>query len=176
MTAATEGFGTALRARMSPDLQRKIAQQQHDEAREAAVESRRREAESAQWQERNLQAAAQQAVNAGEAMTPRLMNGEGLGRSPAEFVRQQYALMDIEDAQERARQAVAFRRWQAAQTANTTADMTAPTQLEVEHATRAEEQRQDEIRRGREVHHRRREIRGMIRADHSLRRQGLGGV
>lgn len=162
--SATEGFGAELRARMSPSLQRQIAQQEANEAREAAVESRRREQEREQWHERNLQAAAREAVERGESVIDALA-GRNLGRTPGEFVRQRYAIMDVEDAMERGRQAAAFRRWQAAQGAATSADTTAATQVELEHATRAEEQRAEEVRRGWKVRNRKRDVAGQVRAE-----------
>jgi hypothetical protein len=60
---------------------------------------------------RNTQAAIRQRLEAGEAATPALLRGEGLGRTPTEFVQYRTAMMDVDDARERAKYRREFEKW-----------------------------------------------------------------
>jgi hypothetical protein len=61
--------------------------------------------------------------------------GRGLGHTPAEFVAQRAAVMDMEDLQAAARESAAFRQWQQQQSADTSANIS---ELEHEAAVQRE--------------------------------------
>jgi hypothetical protein len=147
------GFGGSLRSQMSEQLQRRIAEQEAAEAREAAQEERARAQRAEVHQENAIQAAISQALENGEDFHPRMLRGERLGHTRQEFLAMQSARMDAEDAQLAARQQAAFRKWQAEQSASMSGD----TSAHVVEAERAEEQwRQDQrarnqVQRGRNL-------------------------
>jgi hypothetical protein len=67
-------------------------------------------------------------MDAGEQFSPRMLEGRGLGHTPSEFIALVNAKLDREAAQAAAREAQEFRRWQAEQSA----DVSAPTEAELE--------------------------------------------
>jgi hypothetical protein len=121
------GFGGSLRSMMSPQLQRKLSEQEDLEARELAREQREQRVRAEQFQETAIQAAVQAALEAGETFHPRMLRGERLGHTPSEFIAQRSAQMDIEDAQRQARRDAAIRKMMAelaeAESGDTTADL-----------------------------------------------------
>ena len=137
------GFGDSVRERMSPGLQRQIAEQEEAEAREAAKLERERAVRAETWRERSLQAAIAQAIADGENINPRrAMRGEGIGHSPQEFIEMMGSVQAAEDARAEALEARAYREWKAAREQGTFADTSAPTPEEVAAAVQ-EQQRTD---------------------------------
>jgi hypothetical protein len=137
------GFGGALRSQMSPQLQRRLAEEEDREARELAQEQREQRVRAEQFQETAIQGAIAMALEAGEAFHPRWLRGERLGNTTSEFIAQRAQMMDVEDAQREARQAVAYRKWQLEQSASLSGDTTADLVL----AERAERDGQETRRR-----------------------------
>jgi hypothetical protein len=121
------GFGGSIRSMMSDGLQRRLAEQEAAEAREAAQEERERALRAEAFRESNLQAAIAAALEAGEEFHPRMLRGERLGHTTSEFIAARSAQMDVEDAQLAARQRVAYNRFLAAQGELNSGDMSAPT-------------------------------------------------
>lgn len=133
------GWGDAVRERMSPALQAQIALDDQREQREAAKVERQREHDREQWHERALLGAANQAIAQGQPVTVhQRMTGEGLGHTPAEFIAQRHALMELEDAQHEADERRAFNRWKLERSAELSADTSAPTPAEAEMGARIE--------------------------------------
>jgi hypothetical protein len=164
------GFGDSIRERMSPALQQRLAWEEQAEARENAKIERQREIDREKWHERSILGAAQQAVDRGELITVhQRMSGEGLGHTPAEFIAERVALMDIEDMREENRRRAELRKFQLDQSADASFDVTAAedeksrwAQHHAEHAPAVAAKRQA-----------RREIWGIIKANESLKRTGL---
>jgi hypothetical protein len=132
------GFNGSATSQMSPSLLRQIALQEEAEARKAAEELRKREERAEEWQTRAVTAAIQDAMDRGEEFNPRMLDGRGLGHTPAEFVALVSARQDHEDMQAAARERQAFEAWKFQESVGTSADVSAPTPVELaEQATMA---------------------------------------
>ncbi len=137
------GFGDAsgIRSQMSEQLQRRLAVEDAREAQEAAKEARRQEQIAASYQERAIAAAIQEAHARGEMVSVHeayRTNGASLGHTVGEFIAQRHALMELEDAQQEAREAAEFRRWKLERSADMSRDSSAPTPAEAEMSARIE--------------------------------------
>jgi hypothetical protein len=121
------GFGGSLRSQMSPQLQRRIAEQEAAEAREAAQEERARAQRREDFEARNVQAAISQALETGEEFSPRMLRGQGYGRTRSEAIAYYSELQDMEDARAQVRERREFEQWQiqrsAAMSGDTSADL-----------------------------------------------------
>jgi hypothetical protein len=143
------GFNGALRSQMSPQIQRRLAEEEVREAREAAQEERERAQRVEDFQTRALQGAIAAAIERGEEVSPRVLRGRGeqLGHTPSEFVALVSAQQDREDAMAQARQQVAYRKWLVEQSDALSGD----TSVHTVEAQRAEEQKREEQRHRNQV-------------------------
>jgi len=131
-TGGFTGDPSSVRSGMSDGLRRQIAQNEEREARaQAKIESKRAERVAAFAESANQHAIAM-ALEAGEQFNPRMLHGEGLGHTPAELIELVSARQDVEDLRFEAAELEEFRRWKAQKTASTSADNSAPTQLQLE--------------------------------------------
>jgi colicin import membrane protein len=126
------GFGGSIRSRMSEDLQIRLEAVEAQDQMDAAKAEKDRKRRVEQFQERAQQAAIAAALEAGQAFHPRMLRGEGVGHTPAEFIAQAHARMDVEDAHAEAQAAADYRRWQREYYAGTSADTSAPTAQQLE--------------------------------------------
>jgi hypothetical protein len=153
------GFDSS-RSAMSEDLQIRLAAADAIQADEDAKAERARKQRVEALQERAQQAAIAAALAEGQAFSPKMLRGEGLGHRPSEFIAQRAAMMDIEDAHAEAQAAAEYRRWQAEHYAATSADTSAPTSLQLEEGAqmqaRARRHREREYERERAVREARR--------------------
>jgi hypothetical protein len=147
------GFGVSLRSQMSEGLQRRIAAEEAAEQRQMAAEQRERTQRAEAWQQNAITAAIQDALARGEEFSPKMLAGRGLGSTHSEFIQQRAALMDVEDAQIQARQAVAYRKWLQEQSDGMSGDTSAHTVLaeRAEEAEQREKRDRDLVRRGRQI-------------------------
>jgi hypothetical protein len=142
---------------MSDQLQRRLAAEEAQEAKEAAREERARAQRAEAHQENAIQAAISQALAEGREFSPRWLRGERVGHTTSEFIAARSAQMDVEDAQLAARQRVAYNRWLAQQGELHSADLSATT-IEAERAEEAwrEDQRaRSQVIRGRNLRRKR---------------------
>jgi hypothetical protein len=152
------GFGGSIRSMMSPGLQRRLAEQEAAEAREAKEQERFRAQRAEAHHEASIQAAIAQALEQGQEFNPRMLRGEGLGRTRAEAIQYYSAMQDREDVLAAAREQLAFRRWQAEQAALYSGDASADT-IQAERAEaqwRQDQRARNQVARGKEL--RRRQI------------------
>jgi hypothetical protein len=148
------GFGDSRASRLSEGLEVRAAaeQQMFDEAAAKAERERTRRAEL--FQERALQSAIAQAMEAGEHVNPRqAMRGLGIGHTPREFIQMRSAVMDREDAHLELVAHAAFVKWQREQAADMSGDTSAPTKeaLEAGHQMQARAKRYREREHDREL-------------------------
>jgi hypothetical protein len=136
------GFGGSLRSQMSPVLRRRLAEEEDREARQVREEERARAQRAEAFKESSIQGAIHQALENGEAFSPRWLRGEKLGHTTSEFIAQRAAQMDVEDAQREARRQAAIRKALAELERQDYGDTSAHT-IEAE---RAEEQRREDQR------------------------------
>jgi hypothetical protein len=147
------GFGGSLRSQMSPQVQRRIAEQEAAEAREAAQEERARAQRREDFETRNVQAAIAMAIENGQEWSPRMLRGQGYGRTRSEAIAYYSELQDMEDRRAEVREAKEFENWKIQRSASMSGDTSAHTT----EAERAEEQwRQDQrarnqVQRGRNL-------------------------
>jgi hypothetical protein len=106
------GFNNSLRSQMSPQLQRRIAEQEAAEAREAKAEERARAERREDLEARNIQAAIAQAIENGEEWSPRMLRGQGYGRTRAEAIAYFSGLQDMEDRKAELAERREFEQWQ----------------------------------------------------------------
>jgi hypothetical protein len=133
------GFNDSLRSGMSDQLRRLLAADDFRSQQEAAEIERQRAAHADLARERAIASLVAEAIERGEGVThQQRMSGEGLGRTPSEFVAQRAAIMDMEDAREEARRRSEFNRWQLQQSAAHTYDDTA---VQAEKGARAAQSR-----------------------------------
>ena len=120
------GFNGSIRDRMSPTLQRRLAQEEAAEAREIAQAERDQAAVRDELQSRNLVSAIVLAEDAGEWVdVARAMRDPSVvGHTHQEFLQMRSDLMDLEDIQAAAEDARAFRRWQTQRSDGLSADVT----------------------------------------------------
>ena len=147
------GFNSSLRSQMSPQLQRKLSEQEDREARELAEQQRERALRAEQFQESAMQAAIQAALEAGETFHPRMLRGAGLGHTTSEFIALRAAEMDREDAQREFRRQVVIRKALAELEGQDYGDTSAHT-IEAERAEKAAEREKrdrDLLQRGRQI-------------------------
>jgi hypothetical protein len=103
------GFNGVVRASMSPGLQRRIAEQEAEQAKADARAQRWREQRAEEA--RAVQSAIIEAAARGEDLNmPRALRGEGLGHTHGEFISLVSAQQDREDFEQQARERAAFRR------------------------------------------------------------------
>jgi hypothetical protein len=124
------GWNGSLRDRMSPSLQRRIAQAEIEEQREAARQERQRQAEAELREQRAYVAAMLAAEERGEFVDVRAVLGgdfTGVGHTRAEFLQLAVAQQDREDALAAAADRRAFEAWQLQRVGGATADTSAPT-------------------------------------------------
>jgi hypothetical protein len=178
------GFAAAgIRSRMSESLQRRLALDDAREQREAAQLERERAAAHADAQrERAIASLVAEAIERGDRVTMhQRATGEGLGRTPSEFIASRVALMDLQDRQAEAEERAAFNRWKVEQSAEWSADTSAPTPAELAEkaesaaraeraATHARSKRADARKRRIEAHERDRRTVALAR---SVNRLGL---
>jgi hypothetical protein len=131
---------------MSPELQRTIAEAEAAERREAAKEGELRQLRTERLEENAFHAAVQEAISRGIDASKALL-GREIGHTRGEFIAMISARQDIEDAQAAAREQVAFRKWQAEQSASWSGD----TSVHVIEAERSEEQQRQEQRHRNQV-------------------------
>jgi hypothetical protein len=133
------GFSDAIRERMSPQLQQRIAWEEQQEQQENARIERQREVDRERWHERSLRGAAEQAIAEGRLVTVHeRMTGEGLGHTPSERIALANAAMDLEDQQEESRRRAALRRFEREWSDDRSHDSSAPTAAEAEMGARIE--------------------------------------
>jgi hypothetical protein len=122
------GWGDTRDDRLSPQLAKRMAQEDARDAREARqAEQVRRELQARREQE-NITASIQLAFERGEDVDVRRAYADGgVGRTPREAIEYASALGDVDDMREAARQQAAYRKWQLEQSADTSADTSAPT-------------------------------------------------
>ena len=105
------GFNGVVLASMSPGLQRRIAEQEAEEAKADARAQRWREQRAEELQARAVQSAIIEAAARGEDLNmPRALRGEGLGHTHGEFISLVSAQQDRKDVEQQARERAAFRR------------------------------------------------------------------
>jgi hypothetical protein len=147
----TGGFGDSVYARMSPGLRGAIAEAAAEEAYKAAKAERERRHQAEQWQARSEEAARhiaiREALEAGEDASPRALRGEALGHTPAELIAIVAAQQDVEDQRFEAAELREFRRWKAERSADTSADVSAPTSLQLEQGSQTQARAATERRR-----------------------------
>jgi hypothetical protein len=104
------GFADAgIRARMSESLQRRLAEDDAREARETAKAERERAHHADRQRERAIADLVRQAIERGDQVTMhQRATGEGLGRTPSEFIASRAAIMDLEDRRAEADERAAF--------------------------------------------------------------------
>jgi hypothetical protein len=124
------GFDGSLRSQMSPALRRQIDESEAAEARDARRLERERAAAAEDFANRAIQGAIAAAVERGEEVNPRALRGEQLGHTPSKFIAMVSAEQDRADAWAAAKQAAAYRKWQAEHAALHSGDFTAPTEQE----------------------------------------------
>src|SRR5215216_7006884 len=90
------GFNNSLRSQMSPQLQRQIALQEQVEAKEAREEERLRAQRREDLEARNVQAAVAQALENGAEFSPKMLHGQGYGRTRSEAIAYYSELQDME--------------------------------------------------------------------------------
>jgi hypothetical protein len=137
------GFGGVLRSQMSPQLQRRLAEAEAAEAKEAAQEERARAQRREDFEARNAQAAIAQAIEAGQEFSPRMLRGQGYGRTRQEAVQYFSDLQDVEDRRAEAQERIEFEKWQIRRSESMSGDSTADLVL----AERAEQDEQEARRR-----------------------------
>jgi hypothetical protein len=92
------GFNGAIRHRMSPGLQRRLAEEEAAEARETARLEREREQRAEVLEAEAFRAAVADAVARGEDIDyVRALHGKGIGHQPHEFIALVSAQQDAED-------------------------------------------------------------------------------
>jgi hypothetical protein len=139
------GFGGSIRSMMSPGLQRRLAEQEAAEAKEGREQERERALRAEVHHEASIQAAIAQALEQGQEFNPRMLRGEGLGRTVSESLAYYSAVADAEDRRRAAQARRAFNEWQARHNELHSADMSAPSPEELQ--SRAEsEARHNEAR------------------------------
>lgn len=147
------GFGGALRSQMSPQLLRAIAEQEAEERRQAAQEERARAQRREDFEAANVQSAIAEALASGQEFSPRMLRGQGYGRTRSEAIAHYSAMQDLEDRRAEVREAKEFENWKIQRSASLSGDSSA----DVVQAERAEEQwRQDQrarnqVARGRAI-------------------------
>lgn len=125
------GFGTGL-DRMSPGLAARVAAADADYDRQSARQERDAQALRAMVEEDRIALSIRMAQDRGEAVDVlQAIRAGGIGRTRVEAITQASAQADAEDARQVAAERAAFRRWQAQQSASTSADLSAPTATEV---------------------------------------------
>lgn len=113
---------------MSDALVQRLARQELEEQREAAIEERMVAQMRADWEQRQAQAAGLLAEQRGEVVSARDVLRGWVGRTKAEALAYHSAQMDLEDAQQMARLRRQFRHWDDdAIHAEMSADNTPPT-------------------------------------------------
>jgi hypothetical protein len=127
-----EGSPSSVRSGMSDGLHRQIVLNEERESRESAKAEAERAARVEAFAESALQHAIQQALESGEEFNPRMLRGEQLGHTPRELIEQVSARQDIEDERFEAQELQEFRAWKAQKSASTSADLSAPTQRQLE--------------------------------------------
>jgi hypothetical protein len=137
------GFGGSLRSQMSPQLQRRLAEAEAAEAKEAAQEERARAQRVEDLRERSVQAAVAQALENGAEFSPRMLRGQGYGRTRAEAIAYFSDLQDVEDRRAEAQERIEFQKWQIRRSESMSGDSTADLVL----AERAERDEQEARRR-----------------------------
>jgi hypothetical protein len=151
------GFDGSIRSMMSPQLQRRIAEEEAREAREARQEEKARAERAEAFQAANVQAAIAQAIESGQEWNPRMLRGQGYGRTRQEAIQYYSELQDMEDRRAEAREAKEFENWKIQRSTSLSGD----TSVHTVEAERAEETwRQDQrarvqVQRGRDLRRRR---------------------
>jgi hypothetical protein len=133
------GFGGSLRSQMSPQLQRQIALQEQAEAKEAREEERARAQRIEDLEARNVQAAIAMAIENGQEFSPRMLRGQGYGRTRSEAIAYYSELQDMEDRRAEVREAKEFENWKIQRSAGLSGDTTADLIL----SERAEREKQE---------------------------------
>lgn len=151
------GFGGSIRGQMSDKLRRRLHEEEASEAIETARVERDRQQRGEQLQQQALRAAIENALDAGESFQPRWLRGEQIGHTRSEFLALASTRMDLEDRRIEMAERAAFNRWQAERTADTSADVSAPTPAELEDqattAARAAEYRRKHHERSETIRH-----------------------
>jgi hypothetical protein len=134
------GFGNKATAEHgSPQLRARMARIDAEDERQAAVEEREREQRAADLHGRAIQASIAAALERGEDVDMRRAMQHGVARTHQQVIAEASARMDYEDAVAAARERAEFNAWRLARSGELSADMSAPTQLEVEEGARAAE-------------------------------------
>ena len=167
------GFGDSLRSQMSESLLRQLALDDAREQREIAQAEREREHRADLARERAIEFLVRQATERGDQVTmQQRMTGEGLGRTPAEFIAERAAIMDMEDQRAAARQRAEFNKWQLQQSADSSHDSS---DIQAE-SVRWKEHHAEWGPKVAEQRARRRDAAAVVRADRRLREMGYKGV
>jgi hypothetical protein len=131
-TGGFTGSQSSVRSAMSDGARRQVAELEEREAREQARAERERAAQVAMFEEGALALAVVNALDEGEAFSPRMLRGELVGHTPAELKAIVSARQDHEDARFEAEELREFRKWKEARGEGGQADVSAPTSLQKE--------------------------------------------
>jgi hypothetical protein len=140
------GFNGSLRSQMSPQLQRRLAEAEAAEAKQARDEERQRAQRREDLEARNVQAAIAMAIENGEEFSPRMLRGQGYGRTRSEAIAYYSDLQDMEDRRAEVREAKEFEQWQIQRSASLSGDSTADLVLAERAERDGREERQREAR------------------------------